>query len=123
MQSYEVVREVENLCANNQMRDIFFEEIETDDPVGWLRDFVKGKDVELTVDEKESGDLTVFVESGGVTQKFLFTRHDNRCAASLQHHCVLFLMVVRYIGARHHDARQRGRGRAGTASRICRRSW
>ena len=58
----------------NQMRDIFFEEIETDDPVGWLRDFVKGKDVELTVDEKESGDLTVFVESGGVTQKFLFTR-------------------------------------------------
>ena len=43
MQSYEVVREVENLCANNQMRDIFFEEIETDDPVGWLRDFVKGK--------------------------------------------------------------------------------
>ena len=65
MQSYEVVREVENLCANNQMRDIFFEEIETDDPVGWLRDFVKGK---------ESGDLTVFVESGGVTQKFLFTR-------------------------------------------------
>ena len=74
MQSYEVVREVENLCANNQMRDIFFEEIETDDPVGWLRDFVKGKDVTLTVDEKESGDLTVFVESGGVTQKFLFTR-------------------------------------------------
>ena len=56
------------------MRDIFFEEIETDDPVGWLRDFVKGKDVTLTVDEKESGDLTVFVESGGVTQKFLFTR-------------------------------------------------
>lgn len=32
MQSYEVVREVENQCANNQMRDIFFEEIETDDP-------------------------------------------------------------------------------------------
>ena len=74
MQSSEVVREVEHLCALNQMRDIFFEEIETDDPVGWLRDFVKGKDVELTVDEKESGDLTVFVESGGVTQKFLFTR-------------------------------------------------
>ena len=24
--------------------------------------------------ELESGDLTVFVESGGVTQKFLFTR-------------------------------------------------
>ena len=74
MQSYEVVREVENQCANNQMRDIFFEEIETDDPVTWLRDFVKGKDVGMTVDRKENGDLTVFVESGGVSQKFLFTK-------------------------------------------------
>ena len=74
MQCYEVVREVENQCANNQMRDIFFEEIETDDPVSWLRDFVKGKDVEMTVDEKGNGNLTVFVTSGGVTQKFLFTR-------------------------------------------------
>ncbi len=74
MQSYEVVREIENQCANNQMRDIFFEEIETDDPVGWLRQLVKGKQVEMTVDEKENGDLTVFVESGGVTQKFLFTK-------------------------------------------------
>ena len=35
MQSYEVVREVENQCANNQMRDIFFEEIETE--VEYLR--------------------------------------------------------------------------------------
>ena len=59
MQSYEVVREVENQCANNQMRDIFFEEIETDDPVGWLRGFVKGRDVEMSVDKKENSDLTV----------------------------------------------------------------
>ena len=74
MQSYEVVREVENQCANNQMCDIFFEEIETDDPVGWLRGFVKGRDVEMSVDKKKNGDLTVFVTSGGVTQKFLFTK-------------------------------------------------
>ena len=74
MQSYEVVREVENQCANNQMRDILVEEIETDDPVGWLRGFVKGRDVEMSVDKKENGDLTVFVTSGGVTQKFLFTK-------------------------------------------------
>ena len=39
MAEYEVVREVQNLCANNQMRDVFFEEIETDDPVGWLPRF------------------------------------------------------------------------------------
>ena len=74
MKEYEVVWEIFNECANNQMRDVFFEEIETDDPVGWLRAYVKGKQVEMTVDEKQNGDLTVFVESGGVTQKFLFTK-------------------------------------------------
>lgn len=74
MQEYEVVREVQNLCGNNQMRDVFFDEIETDDPVGWVRSLVKGKQVELSVDEKENGDLTVYVESGGVSQKFLLTR-------------------------------------------------
>ena len=31
MQEYELVREIQNLCRNNQMRDIFFEEVETDD--------------------------------------------------------------------------------------------
>ena len=51
MAEYEVVREVQNLCGNNQMRDVFFEEIETDDPVGWVRGLIKGKQVELTVDE------------------------------------------------------------------------
>lgn len=74
MHSYEVVREIQNLCANNQMRDVFFEEIETDDPVGWVRESIKGKAVNLTVDERPGGDLTVFVESAGMTQKFLFTR-------------------------------------------------
>ena len=74
MAEYEVVREVQNLCGNNQMRDVFFEEIETDDPVGWVRSLIKGKAVNLTVDEKENGDLTVYVESGGVSQKILMTK-------------------------------------------------
>ena len=52
MAEYEVVREVQNLCANNQMRDVFFDEIETDDPVEWIRREVKGKEVNLTVDRK-----------------------------------------------------------------------
>ena len=74
MQEYEVVREVQNLCGNNQMRDVFFEEIETDDPVGWVRSLIKGKAVNLTVDEKENGDLTVYAVSGGVSQKILMTK-------------------------------------------------
>ena len=32
MAAYEVVREIQNLCRNNQMRDVFIDEVETDDP-------------------------------------------------------------------------------------------
>ena len=45
MKAYEVVREIPNLCANNQMRDVFFDEVETDDPVEYVRGMMKGKDV------------------------------------------------------------------------------
>jgi len=34
---YEVIKEIKNSCANNQMRDIFFDECETDDPEAWVR--------------------------------------------------------------------------------------
>lgn len=70
MAEYEVVREVQNLCGNNQMRDVFFAEIETDDPVSWVRGFLKGKDVELTVDEKENGDLTVYAVPAASARNF-----------------------------------------------------
>lgn len=70
---YEVVREIQNLCANNQMRDVFFDEIETDDPVAYVRELVRGKDVALEFDTREDGAMTVWVQSAGVTQKFLFT--------------------------------------------------
>ncbi len=43
MAEYEVVREVQNLCANNQMRDVFFDEIETDDPWNGFAARIKGK--------------------------------------------------------------------------------
>ena len=29
---YELVHEIQNLCRNNQMRDVFFEEVECDEP-------------------------------------------------------------------------------------------
>ena len=39
----------------------------------WVRREIKGKKVDLTVDRKADGALTVYVESAGVSQKFLFT--------------------------------------------------
>ena len=74
MARYEVVREIENQCANNQMRDVVFREIECEDPVQWVKNEIRGREVHLSVDEKQNGDLTVFAESAGLVQKFLFTR-------------------------------------------------
>lgn len=73
MKEFEVVREIENLCGNNQMRDVFFEEIETDDPETWVRSLLKDKEVELTVDIPGPGRVNIYAVTTGMTQKFLFT--------------------------------------------------
>ncbi len=70
---YELVREIQNLCRNNQMRDVFFDEVETDDPERYVRQYLKGKEVELTVDSRENGAVTVYASCDGLTQKFIFT--------------------------------------------------
>lgn len=73
MAEYELVREIQNLCRNNQMRDIFFEEVETEDPEAYVRELLKGKIVKLTVDCRTDGGMTVYAECDGLTQKFIFT--------------------------------------------------
>lgn len=75
MALYEVVREIENSCARNQMRDVFFEEVETDDPLAAVRDLLKNeKNSVLTLEKHDDERLTVFAECSGMTQRFLFTR-------------------------------------------------
>ena len=73
MACYELVREIPNLCPNNQMRDIFFEEVATDDPEGYVRSMPKGDKVELITDKRGDGSVTVFASCDGLTQKFIFT--------------------------------------------------
>jgi hypothetical protein len=73
MAEYELVREIQNSCSGNQMRDVFFDEIETDDPVAYVRALLKGEVDELTVERMSDENLTVFASSHGLRQKFLFT--------------------------------------------------
>ena len=70
---YELVHEIKNLCRNNQMRDIFFEEVECDDPEAYLRSRLQGKDVELSVEEGANGAVTIHAVVDGLMQKFVFT--------------------------------------------------
>ena len=73
MREYELVHEIKNSCPNNQMRDIFFEEIECDDPETWLRNRLKGKTIELTVESGKDGAVTIYAVVDGMIEKFVFT--------------------------------------------------
>lgn len=73
MKEYELVHEIQNLCRNNQMRDVFFEEVACDDPESFVRQRLKGKEVQLTVDRTGPGTMTVHTVCDGLMEKFLFT--------------------------------------------------
>ena len=73
MKEYEMVREIQNLCPNNQMRDIFFDEVETDDPEAYVRAFLKGKAVDVSCEMGQGGAVTVYASCDGLIQKFVFT--------------------------------------------------
>ena len=73
MKEYELVHEIKNLCRNNQMRDVFFEEIQCEDPERWLREKLKGKEIELTVEPGRDGAVTIHAVVDGLIQKFVFT--------------------------------------------------
>ena len=73
MREYELVHEIKNLCRNNQMRDIFFEEVECDDPETYLRNRLRGKQIELTEEPGANGAVTFHAVVDGLIQKFVFT--------------------------------------------------
>ena len=70
---YELVREIKNLCRNNQMRDVFFEEVECTNPDEYVRNLLKGKELELTVEPGADGAVTIHAVVDGLIQKFIFT--------------------------------------------------
>ena len=73
MAEYELVREIPNLCPNNQMRDVFFQEVETEDPLAYVREFLKDSATELTQEKRSDGSVMIYAVADGMTQKFIFT--------------------------------------------------
>ena len=63
MAEYQMVREIKNQCPNNQMRDIFFKEVETDDPVGYIHKLLKGRVEDLTAETKADGTVVALYET------------------------------------------------------------
>lgn len=74
MQEYEVVWEIFNECANNQMRDVFFKEIITDDPEAEVRKLLKDSaDAVITREDMSDGSIVFHVDASGLLQRYSFT--------------------------------------------------
>ncbi|HHT17378.1 MAG TPA: hypothetical protein GXZ77_06685 [Papillibacter sp.] len=72
MKRYEVIREIFNQCSGNQMRDVFFEEIETEDPARYVAQ--RFGQYTVTEETPEGSDERVFhIELEGLLQKMTFT--------------------------------------------------
>ena len=64
MKEYEIVHEIFNECANNQMRDVFFDEIETDDPEAYIRQKFPDKNLKYEKTVEADGSLVFDIETG-----------------------------------------------------------
>lgn len=73
MKSYETVWEIFNECANNQMRDVFIDEIETDDIEGFLERKFKGKEVTFEKQVLKDGTIVYDITASGIRQRYSFT--------------------------------------------------
>ena len=75
MREYEVVHEILNECARNQMRDIFIEEIEI--PEGAFEEYIRGKhkDKEITMERENlsDGNVRYRVWTSGIEHIYSFT--------------------------------------------------
>ena len=73
MKEYETVWEIFNECANNQMRDVFIDEICTDDPEKFVLDKFKGKEVSYEKTVLEDGTIIFDITTFQIKQRCSFT--------------------------------------------------
>ena len=74
---YEFIREIFNECANNQMRDIFFDDVETDNPDEYIKQFLVGSKFNVSKDCRPNGIIIFDVDVNGLLQRYTFTPNDN----------------------------------------------
>ncbi len=73
MAEYEAVWEIFNQCSNNQMRDVFIEEMETEDVEAFIREKFKGKDLSFEKQTLEDGTIVFDITASGMKQRYSFT--------------------------------------------------
>ncbi|SHI18364.1 hypothetical protein SAMN02745823_03137 [Sporobacter termitidis DSM 10068] len=70
---YEVIWEIFNKCSGNQMRDVFFEEIETDDADRYVAERFKEFSVTLDAYDEAAATRIYEIEAEGLRQRISLT--------------------------------------------------
>ena len=70
---YEMIREIFNQCSGNQMRDVFFQEIETDDTDAVVKEYLVGTNVTCEKSVSENGSVIYDINTDGVHSRIGFT--------------------------------------------------
>ena len=73
MKSYEMIREIFNECANNQMRDVDISEIETDDTDAVVKTFLEGSNITCEKSVLSNGTIIYDIVTDGIRQRVGFT--------------------------------------------------
>lgn len=76
MKWYETVWEIFNQCPNNQMRDVFIDEVEIADIDEYIREKFKGRDVTLEKTVREDGTVIYDIIASGMHERYSFTEID-----------------------------------------------
>lgn len=70
---YEMIREIFNQCSNNQMRDVFVSEVETEDTDEIVKTYCTGDDFTLEKTERSDGVVIYDLVVNGLRQRLSFT--------------------------------------------------
>ena len=73
MKEYETVWEIFNKCPNNQMRDVFIEEIQCEDPEEYIRQKFADKVLQYDKTVQPDGTIVVDIVTSGIKQRYTFT--------------------------------------------------
>ena len=63
MKEYEVIWEIFNKCPRNQMRDVFVDEVEIEDPEEYIKNKFKGKEVTYEKTVLEDGTIIFDIQT------------------------------------------------------------
>ncbi|MCD7819069.1 MAG: hypothetical protein LUH07_08465 [Lachnospiraceae bacterium] len=73
MKCYETVWEIFNKCPNNQMRDVFIEEVEIDDIEKFLKNKFKDKEISWEKTVQQDGTIIYELIVSGIRERYSFT--------------------------------------------------